>query len=407
MRVCCLALSTNTSAVQPASTNVHVPASDTAGARWPASTTRRGSGFAGPVASCLLPSAALGVKPVTLGAPGVFVVSAWARASNPGPGLASPDTNHPRPPSASERPALRRRVAAGEAGVRVFCPVPSCGMHDPDRCSGWGSHPAMRNHLDDHCSGVLSGQVPQQYLDAHNLEPCTVCGLLVKRFHNGSHPRCRPASRASATSRPARLESPDSSLPSFSEIMSSGWVTLRHVPKAARATWAQCLARAVATAVGRNTVAAWQELLLLPKAVLVAPRRGGARHRAQAAQAVRRRCSRWLDGERAELWEDLGAAPPRRTGTDLTRDSRHRRCKRLAAEGDFARACSALIEPPPLPPSQETLAELRAKHPAAAPVDLASLDNARPGAVPEFDAEAVAQAIRSFKHGSAPGPSGL
>ena len=44
---------------------------------------------------------------------------------------------------------------------------------------------------------------------------------------------------------------------------------------------------------------------------------------------------------------------------------------------------------------------------AAAPVDLASLDNARPGAVLEFDAEAVAQAIRSFKHGSAPGPSGL
>ena len=78
-----------------------------------------------------------------------------------------------------------------------------------------------------------------------------------------------------------------------------------------------------------------------------------------------------------------------------------------AAEGDLPRACSALVDPPPLPPTQAVLDELQSKHPPAEPADLASLTAARPGAVPEFDGNAVSQAIRSFKPGSAPGPTGL
>jgi hypothetical protein len=46
---------------------------------------------------------------------------------------------------------------------------------------------------------------------------------------------------------------------------------------------------------------AWQELLMLPKAVLVAPSRAGARHQRQAALATLRRCQRWLADERMEL----------------------------------------------------------------------------------------------------------
>ena len=93
-----------------------------------------------------------------------------------------------------------------------------------------GTREAMRHHLDDHCSGTLSGAVPQAYLDAHSLDACIVCGLFVKGYYNGFHARCRPASRARAH-------------------------TVRHVPKAARAAWAQCLARAAAAAVTRNTPA--------------------------------------------------------------------------------------------------------------------------------------------------------
>ena len=184
--------------------------------------------------------------------------------------------------------------------------------------------------------------------------------------------------------------------------------TVRHVPKVARAAWAQCLARAIASTVARNTPAAWLELLMLPKAVLVAPLRGGARHRAQLGQATKRRCLRWLDGERVELWEECVFEPRQRSGpTRQSLEARHSRCRRLAAEGDLARACDALLQEPPLPRDAATLAALQAKHPQSPLPDLAALGAPRPGAVPEFSAEAVAKAVRSFKRASAPGPSGL
>ena len=87
--------------------------------------------------------------------------------------------------------------------------------------------------------------------------------------------------------------------------------------------------------------------------------------------------------------------------------ARHSHCRRLAAEGELARACNALVQEPPLPRDAATLAALQAKHPHSPLPDLASLGVSRPGAVPEFSAEAVVQAVRSFKRASAPGPSGL
>ena len=61
---------------------------------------------------------------------------------------------------------------------------------DPAHCSGWTSRQATRNHFDDHCSGALFGPVLQAYLDQHNLEPCSVCGLLaaLPQWHSPSAP---------------------------------------------------------------------------------------------------------------------------------------------------------------------------------------------------------------------------
>ena len=167
---------------------------------------------------------------------------------------------------------------------------------------------------------------------------------------------------------------------------------------------------ALAATHSRNTVQAWVELLMLARCTLVAPSRGGARHSQQAALATKRRCQRWLDGERVELWEELAEQRPQRSATaggERSLAARQSRCCSLAAEGELARACAALTEPAPVPASLEALAELRDKHPAAAAPDLAALGPARPALVPEFDAEAVIKAVRSFHRASAPGPSGL
>jgi truncated hemoglobin YjbI len=226
-------------------------------------------------------------------------------AANPGP--PAPGTPlHPaiqrhRPCSPQDEPrASRRRVAEPAAPVRCFCPVPGCGHGDAARASGWGSHEAMRHHLDDHCSGTLAGAVPMDYLQAHGLDLCSVCGLLVARRYNGTHPRCRPQSRQQAARRGDNSVA-DPGLPTLDGIMACDVSTARHVPHVARAAWAQCLARALAAAACSNTMTAWQELLMLPKAVLVAPSRAGARHQRQAALATLRRCQRWLADKRMEL----------------------------------------------------------------------------------------------------------
>ena len=64
-----------------------------------------------------------------------------------------------------------------------------------------------------------------------------------------------------------------------------------------------------------------QELLMLPKAVLGAPVRGGTRHKTQLGQHTRRRCLRWLDGERSELWEETVCEPRRRATARPTTDT--------------------------------------------------------------------------------------
>ena len=140
-------------------------------------------------------------------------------ALHPGPSPGTP--LHPaigrgRSPSPADDEArpLRRRVAPPPDVVRCFCPVPGCGHADATRASGWGSHDAMRHHLDDHCAGTLAGAVPMEYLDAHRLDLCSVCGLLVARRFNGVHPRCRPRARQQLPNhRPAGLMDAGAALP--------------------------------------------------------------------------------------------------------------------------------------------------------------------------------------------------
>ena len=138
---------------------------------------------------------------------------------------------------------------------------------------------------------------------------------------------------------------------------------------------------------------------------------GGAKRRDQTAQHTLRRCRRWLEGEREELWEAQSRLPRRRrSDEDAAGLTAHQeRCKAFAAEGELSRACSALVSPPLLGEDEEVSAKLCAKHPQCPP--------ARPGMVPlgppahqqvpDLPVDQVLAAARSFRRGSAAGPSGL
>ena len=153
---------------------------------------------------------------------------------------------------------------------------------------------------------------------------------------------------------------------------------------------------------------------MLPKAVLQPAPRGGAKRREQAARFTQRCCSRWLEGEREELWHAAAARRRRSTPADDDDEAaalarRHARCKALAGEGDLSRACAALVDPPLLPDSAEVANAPRAKHPPAAPArpGLQSLGPSSRADVPEISSEEIVKAVRGFKRGSAPGPTGL
>ena len=264
------------------------------------------------------------------------------------------EAEHPGPPDA-HRPPSPLLGATLPANPAPSTPSVLCLTVGRGTCPGRpaGLHTLQCGRTSMTIVPAHSADCVFEYLAAHHLDACSVCGLLVDRRFYGVHPRCRPTQRASV--RRTSREGADPSLPSLDKITSTFVPTLRHVPHAARASWAQCLAQAVSSAASLNTVAAWQQLLMLPKAVLGAPSRG----------AGKRRCQRWLDGERGELWDELDSARrPAKAGVPSL-EARHARCCLLAAEGELSRA-AALVEPTPLPPSAETFTQLQDKRPQAA-----------------------------------------
>ena len=293
-------------------------------------------------------------------------------ASNPGPPSPGTPLGGERQPMAVDASGSSGRERSPPPGQRspdrVFCPVPGCPASMPGS-RGWTSHAAMRPHLEDHAAGTLDGDVPQAYRARQHLDLCSVCGGLVSSRYNGAHPRCRPAARRAAAAAPAAAALAVAG-PSLETACAANTPVLRHVPKAARAVWAQCLSRALAQVASTNSLQAWRDLFMLPKAVLRPAPRGGRRHRLQAAQFTQRRCARWLAGEREELWDAMPATRrkrPEEMDDEEARSARQSRCCSLAAEGELSRACAALTSPPLLNNTGAVAAKLQEKHPRAAP----------------------------------------
>ena len=83
---------------------------------------------------------------------------------------------------------------------------------------------------------------------------CALCaGGWFLRATICAHPRCRPAARRAAAAAPASA-APAVAGPSLETACAANTPVLRHVPKAARAVWAQCLSQVAST---NATFMAW------------------------------------------------------------------------------------------------------------------------------------------------------
>ena len=157
---------------------------------------------------------------------------------------------------------------------------------------------------------------------------------------------------------------------------------------------------------------------------------------------LQHRCRRWVKGEAVALWAEATAVQKKRlkqrSGRDQSKctyvldddelppgwgsefgvateaDQGKRvseeamdRASRLVKQGQFSKASAALSPGRTAEPNEETTKIMRAKHPVGNKVELPDgWDTGRLDPA-EFDPYAVLKVLKSFKPGSAPGPTGL
>ena len=85
---------------------------------------------------------------------------------------------------------------------------------------------------------------------------------------------------------------------------------------------------------------------MLVKCTLCRPVRGGKSHKSQRLAWTRGRLSRWLAGERADLWHDLPnyKRPQfKQISVEAAKKQQQERCIVLTSEAGLGRACQALV----------------------------------------------------------------
>lgn len=222
---------------------------------------------------------------------------------------------------------------------RVFCPVITCPESSDTSRRHFRDFNSIKNHLNEHVTGHLSGAVPLDFLQKHNYSLCSICDKILHTRYKGVCPKCRPAARAQeqmealrsnvfpAGQNPSPTQQSLSAqeriaLPSLADIYGKFVLTLRNIPVSLRSLWAQCLKKSLALAVWHNNEASWAELQMLAKCTLCQPPRAGKSHKSKRLNWTRNRLLRWLNGERTELWNDLqnsNRPQPKQVSTEISK----------------------------------------------------------------------------------------
>ena len=110
---------------------------------------------------------------------------------------------------------------------RIFCPVAECPESLTSSTKIFRTFASIKIHLNDHCTGHLSGAVPVDFLRYFDYTQCRVCDkILHKKYHNRTCPKCRPAvntqnqifqmrNRATQNNSQTQNVQPQENLPSF------------------------------------------------------------------------------------------------------------------------------------------------------------------------------------------------
>ena len=237
---------------------------------------------------------------------------------------------------------------------RIFCPVAGCAEALTSSNRRFRDFKSIKSHLDDHCTGHLSGAIPTEFLIQYSYTKCSGCDKVVHSRLQGICLKCRPiarrreqinsmrgginirgASNVSVTTPTPDQQEPND-LPSLSEVHKRFVPTIKNIPVSLRRLWAQCLVRTLAQAVWTNSEADWKALQMLANCTLCRTARGGKSHSSQRLAWSRGRLQRWLAGERTTLWQDLPQyrrPQNKQLSGEVAKRQQQERCIALTSEG--------------------------------------------------------------------------
>ena len=171
---------------------------------------------------------------------------------------------------------------SGSVPHRILCPVVGCPEASITSNRHFRDFKSIKHHLNEHCTGHLTGAIPIGFLRLHSYSTCTVCSKVLHVRYLGTCPRCHPRTRTLNHVHSSRKHINASSntthgnqLPSLFDVHKLSVPTIRNIPLGLRRLWAQCLTKAFAQAVWLNDETSWIELQMLPKCTLCHPTRGG------------------------------------------------------------------------------------------------------------------------------------
>ena len=285
---------------------------------------------------------------------------------------------------------------------------------------------ALAKHVNEHSPDATNSRF-KTWLEAANRAWCAVCQLSYSRrlAHHCSGPRAgvptvvAPVEESDSNTTEVKVDeefvSPTCSLPSLMDIFSTSVPTVKRIPQKCRVTVAKAYTTVMrlssTSGTAEQEMRAWKLQFMFAKCVLrQQPQiRGGKKKKVKRNEtlcaALLDRLKRWNEGKIDELWAEARTLYPggERPSKPSSLASNIRRATECAQDARYGKAVAALLSLGTCPMNEETLKEMRAKHPEAALPKLPSGDV--PDAV-RFDVDMVRQKVEGFPTGSAAGASG-
>ena len=231
-----------------------------------------------------------------------------------------------------------------------------------------------------------------------------------------SQPRGDPGLSQGSSQEEVETQVPTAdSLPDMAVILQTFKPTITYVPAPVATEWSRVLG-SLADRLARDPsdVGAWKCLFMVSFCIFPSFRPDKRMRRTDGdltlVQKIRRRLSRWRNGEQRELWEEAmqltkmaRTSKRRQLSDEELLDMNTRRAAKHAAEGELSKAAEALTSAGLAPPSAENLAKMEALHPTSDPPAAQVTDTAQL----RVSAAEVMKAVSSMRPGSAPGSDAM